>query len=81
MVKMSKPIFLIQVPHHYFLSDRDKMEEVLKDLKQQLHDYHVLMVGDNTITSAKFQCFNSNDATEMRINEIQEMVLNKIKEI
>jgi hypothetical protein len=78
---MSKPIFLIQIPHHYFLSHRDKMEEGLKDLKQQLHDYHVLMAGDSTITSAKFQCFNSNDATEMRIDEIQEMILNKITEI
>lgn len=78
---MSKPIFLIQIPHTYFSSHRDKMEEALRDLKQQLHDYHVLMVGGNTITSVKFQCFNSNDATEMEINEIQEMVLDKITEI
>lgn len=78
---MSKPIFLIQIPYPYFSSNRNKMEEILEDLKQQLYDYHVLIVGDDGITSVKFQCFNSNDADEMKINEIQEIVLNKITEM
>ncbi len=77
----SKPIFLIRIPKETVDLNVDRFETLSKELQLKLSDYHVLVLAENNIDSAVFECFNVADAKEADISEIKAMILNSISNL
>ena len=72
---MSKPIFIIRFPYirdlrrEHFVGQR-----YYRQIEEQLHDYHVLSVIDNSVEKVEFECFNAPH-TEIEFNSLKQMVM------
>ena len=71
---MSKPIFIVRVPRQYFSEEIEMLEKVRLQLKEELSDYHVLLMTESTTDRTEFECHNTADATEETIKEIQDRI-------
>lgn len=78
---MSKPIFIVRFPAEIVMENRDRFEEVSRDLQANLSDYHVLVVMESALEATQFECFNSVNATDKDIEELRDMCLDAIKNI
>jgi hypothetical protein len=76
---MSKPIFITRVPYRYFDGEREMFERMLKTLRKDLPDYHVLLCGDSTIESTQFECYNVGDVPVTTIEKIQDTIFKTIE--
>jgi translation elongation factor EF-Tu-like GTPase len=77
---MSKPIFIVRIPRRDFLGEIEMLDKLRHDLKNQLTDYHVLIVADSVTDKSEFECYNADDATEANIKEIQDKVFEILKQ-
>ena len=78
---MSKPIFIVRFPAEIVMENRDRFEEISRDLQAKLSDYHVLVVMESGLDGAKFECFNAVNATDKDVQELRDMCLDAIKKI
>jgi hypothetical protein len=78
---MSKPIFIVRFPAEIVMENRDRFEEVSRDLQAKLSDYHVLVVMESALEATQFECFNAINATDKDIQELRDMCLNAIKDL
>jgi hypothetical protein len=78
---MSKPIFIVRFPAEIVMENRERFEEVSRDLQAKLSDYHVLVVMESGLEAAQFECFNAVNATDKDIDELRDMCLDAIKNI
>lgn len=76
---MAKPIFITRIPYRYFDKNKETHEQMLKTLRKDLPDYHVLLCGDSTIESTQFECFNAGDVPTTTIDEIQKQIFNMLE--
>jgi hypothetical protein len=76
-----KPIFIIRSPFRNFQGEGEMFEATLNTLRQELTDYHVLLVADRKLETTEFELYNAPDATKTDIQVIQNMVLEKMKEL
>lgn len=76
-----KPIFIVRSPYQYFQGEWEMFEATLNNLRQELTDYHVLLVADRGLENTGFELYNAPDATKTDIQVIQNMVLEKMKEL
>jgi hypothetical protein len=76
---MSKPIFVVRVPRRDFLGENKTFENIRLQLKEELTDYHVLLVADSDSDRSEFECYNAADATETTIQEIQDKIFEILK--
>lgn len=72
---MAKPIFLIRLPRNV---DKDNMTEIQKRLDAKLYDWHVLMVQDVGVEIVEFTSFKDDEAQDINIEELKEMLLKQI---
>ncbi len=70
---MSKPIFIIRFPYLEDLN-RAQFERYYRQIGEQLHDYHVLSLIDNSVEKVEFECFNAPH-TEIEFNNLKQMVM------
>jgi hypothetical protein len=78
---MSKPIFIVRFPAEIVMENRDRFEEISRDLQAKLSDYHVLVVMESGLEATQFECFNAVNATDKDIEELRDMCLDAIKNI
>jgi len=79
MKKQIKPIFVVRYPFH---TPTEIIESNLKSTTEMMKDdYYILFTRDHhTGENIKFECYNS-DCTEIEIKELQDKILNLIKEV
>lgn len=73
---MAKPIFIIDVPVEVPPKNLIKLSNQITEL---LTDYHVLVVTSST-EEIKFSCFYEKDMTEIKFEELKQLVRDKLKE-
>jgi hypothetical protein len=74
---MTKPIFIVRIP---FSINKDKLKEQMDYVTRKLHDdYHVIPVLDNYVQQLQFECYNPNNISYKKLEEIKQMVLNQLK--
>jgi HD-like signal output (HDOD) protein len=74
---MTKPIFIVRIP---FSINKDKLKEQMDYVTRKLHDdYHVIPVLDNYVQQLQFECYNPNNISDKKLEEIKQMVLNQLK--
>jgi hypothetical protein len=79
---MAKPIFIIRMPVSALETmGGDKLTQITKDLQTQLHDYHVLLMVDNRVDTAKFECFNVEHLDAITVAEMKEQIINAIDQL
>lgn len=77
---MSKPIFIVRIPH--VLREQEgveRFEELQRQLQAKLDDYHVLAIIDSAVDAVAFACFNADDAEQKKIDEIKQMISESLK--
>lgn len=77
---MSKPIFIVRIPH--VLKEQEgvaRFEELQRQLQAKVNDYHVLTIIDSSVSALVFECFNSDDAEQKKIDEIKQMISESLK--
>lgn len=67
---MSTPIFIMRIPLNAIHSDRELFMTVQRKLQRKLKDYHVLVVGDDVVKRAEFECFSVDDDQITQIQTI-----------
>lgn len=79
---MAKPIFITRVPVSAMAEmGVDVLSQINKDLQTKLHDYHVLVMVDNRVETAKFECFNVEHLDTITVNEMKELIINVIDQL
>lgn len=79
---MAKPIFIIRIPVSAMETmGSDKLTQITKALQTQLADYHVLLMVDNHVETAVFQCFNADTVPEIELDALKEMCMNALKDV
>ena len=76
---MAKPIFVIRFPYPENETIRQKYLQQYKMIGEMLSDYHVICPMDNSVERAEFECYNAINATDVEIEQLKQMVLEKIK--
>lgn len=66
---MSKPIFIIRFP--YSKEHREEYIEVLESIRRTMRDYHVFSVMDSETERVEFECYNTDNASELDIEKIK----------
>lgn len=59
-------------------SGRENFEQTTKNLQKKLKDYHVLVMADNKIKTAEFECFNVADLDTKTVQELREVITNTL---
>lgn len=79
---MAKPIFIMKIPAGTAneMAETGKLAQMMKKLRRELDDYHVLVMADNHVTEAGFQCFNADNVPEIELSALKEMCMNAVKE-
>ena len=80
---MAKPILVVKIPHETFENKEDGNELgsiLIKRFKILTnYEYHVILYfSDEKNIDPKFEVFNSENATELNIDELQQNILNII---
>jgi hypothetical protein len=57
----------------------EKYLKMYKEIGEQMTDYHVLCPMDNSVERVEFECYNAINATDVEIEELKQMILEKIK--
>jgi len=76
---MAKPIFIIRFPYSQDPNQMERYSKTYKEIGEQMTDYHVLCPMDNSVERVEFECYNAINATDVEIEELKQMVLEKIK--
>ena len=76
---MSKPIFIIRFPYTENKEIKTRFLGQIEEIRMTLKDYHILTPMDNSIERVEFECYNAINATDVEIEELKQMVLEKIK--
>ena len=76
-IDVAKPIFIIRFPYVKEQHIVDKYLKMYKELGEQMTDYHVLCPMDNSVERVEFECYNAINATDVEIEELKQMVLEK----
>ena len=69
----AKPIFIIRFP--YSDGNIGYYDSAYKMITNQLTDYHVLSLMDNTVNKVEFEIFNLINATDKDIEELRTSLL------
>jgi hypothetical protein len=77
---MTKPIFIIRFPYTKDLSLMERYSKTYEEIRKQLSDYHVLSPMDNSVERVEFECYNAINATDVEIEELKQMVLEKYEQ-
>ena len=80
-IDVAKPIFIIRFPYTNNFDQMEKYLKTYKEIGEQMTDYHVLCPMDNSVERVEFECYNAINATDVEIEELKQMVLEKIKTI
>ena len=81
MSSNSKPIFVVRIS----TTDIKNIEIIQKQLDEKLHDYHVLVIPDTSISTfgeikITFELYNPNsDITDFQLNKTKEFIKTTIK--
>lgn len=79
---MAKPIFVMRIPVSALDEmGADKLSQISKDLQKQLDDYHVLLMVDNRVDTAKFECFNVEHLDTITVAEMKELIIDAIDQL
>ena len=78
-IDVAKPIFIIRFPYTENPNWMDKYLKMYKEIGEQMTDYHVLCPMDNSVERVEFECYNAINATDVEIEELKQMILEKIK--
>jgi hypothetical protein len=78
-IDVAKPIFIIRFPYTNNFDQMEKYLKMYKEIGEQMTDYHVLCPMDNSVERVEFECYNAINATDVEIEELKQMVLEKIK--
>lgn len=74
-----KPIFIIGIPHHPFVSG-DTLMKTYEDYSDRFPDYHVVMYV-HPYDDFKFQCFYNKDIREADIEEMKRYIKEQVKQM
>lgn len=78
-IDVVKPIFIIRFPYTNNFDQMEKYLKMYKEIGEQMTDYYVLCPMDNSVERVEFECYNAINATDVEIEELKQMVLEKIK--
>ena len=78
-IDVAKPIFIIRFPYTNNFDHMEKYLKMYKEIGEQMTDYHVLCPMDNSVERVEFECYNAINATDVEIEELKQMVLEKIR--
>jgi hypothetical protein len=78
-IDVAKPIFIIRFPYTNNFDQMEKYLKMYKEIGEQMTDYHVLCPMDNSVERVEFECYNAINATDVEIEELKQMILEKIK--
>jgi hypothetical protein len=79
---MAKPIFIVRIPTDSVSRQyAEHFDRMARDLQSKMPDYHVLVMMDNHVKEAQFQCFNSDMVPEIELDALKEMCMNALKDI
>ena len=78
-IDVVKPIFIIRFPYTNNFDQMEKYLKMYKEIGEQMTDYHVLCPMDNSVERVEFECYNAINATDVEIEELKQMILEKIK--
>ena len=71
---MTKPIFIVRIP---FSINEDKLKEQMDYVTRKLHDdYHVIPVLDNYVQQLQFECYNPNNISDKKLEELKQQLKN-----
>jgi hypothetical protein len=71
---MSTPIFIVRIPASIEI---DNIMNGLKNIGNQLNDYHFIPLRDSSVERVEFECYNSPH-TEIEFEELKKMVMEKL---
>ena len=79
---MAKPILIIRIPTASVNEmGKDKLAHIQRGLRNELDDYHVLMMSDSNVTESKFECFNVENLDAITIDELKKHIDKKIDQL
>ena len=79
---MAKPIFIIRIPTASVNEmGKDKLAHIQRGLRNELDDYHVLMMSDSNVTESKFECFNVENLDAITIDELKQRITNSVTDL
>lgn len=73
----AKPIFVITLPSGVSSEDLNGINKAAQDHSVS-EDYHIVVLVDRNLRRVNFQVFNIEDADDIRIEEVIQMVENTI---
>lgn len=79
---MAKPIFIMRIPTSTAneMAEKGKLAQMMKGLRKELDDYHVLVMADSHVTEARFQCFNADNVPEIELDTLKTLCMQTLKE-
>lgn len=75
----AKPILVIRFP--LGAASISKIKNEISRLSEQMKDYHLLFLVDNSIERIEFECINALNAKDEDIEVLKRKVLSQIEEI
>lgn len=79
---MAKPIFIMRIPVSALDEmGADKLSQISIDMQKRLDDYHVLLMVDNRVDTAKFECFNIEHLDTITVAEMKELIIDAIESL
>ena len=78
-IDVAKPIFIIRFPYTKDPNQMERYSKTYEKITKQLSDYHVLCPMGNSVERVEFECYNAINATDVEIEELKQMILEKIK--
>lgn len=68
---MAKPIFIIKVPSYV---STEEFKEINLHVRNELTDYHVLMVSDDTIKCFDFKVFSDKKIKPIELDKLKSVL-------